>query len=349
LKSVHESDYLELPEQTQVFVDRLIDLGFDRERVFGLFVLVGLYAGAPNTEEKIEELFAGLNVSLPIDRSRNIDEIIGHLYTGFDRELNEFCYRSGLPFEFRDIKVPNINKILHIVKLQDEGLLSKKVNSIEALLDANRLYDSFLLALGKNVLREKVSLLEAFQCGIFQIQLHGMSDQKGTREIAEYIRLGLPCFFNGCFTPLVSGKIDYFLGLLPIQIPLAFLSGGDHDYGLQMWGFQSSLFYWDQEQLDGIDKMTFKEWHKWVVKKAEQFSLEHSSRLLPLRRSKVSLTNLPTWDGTIKSFEICDQYIEKNWGYSQSNFESEFQALEYRALVVHIVYSSLTSSLEIKH
>ena len=346
---MHESDYLELPEQTQVFVDRLIDLGFDRERVFGLFVLVGLYAGAPNTEEKIEELFAGLNVSLPIDRSRNIDEIIGHLYTGFDRELNEFCYRTGLPFDFRDIKVPNLNKINHIVELQDEGLLSKKVNSIEALLDANRLYDSFLLALGKNVLREKVSLLEAFQCGIFQIQLHGRSDQKGTREIAVYIMLGLPCFFNGCFTPLVSGKIDYFLGLLPIQIPLAFLSGGDHDYGQQMWGFQSSLFYWDQQPLEGIDKMTFKEWHEWVVKKAEQFSLENSSRLLPLSRSKVSLSNLPTWNGTIKSFEICDQYIEKYWGYSQSNFESEFQALEYRALVVHIVYSSLTSSLEIKH
>jgi hypothetical protein len=143
--------------------------------------------------------------------------------------------------------------------------------------------------------------------------------------------------------------MDYFLGLLPIQIPLLFLSGEDHDYGQQMWGFQSSLFYWDQQPLESIDKMTFKEWHEWVVKKAEQFSLEHSSRLLPLSRSKVSLSNLPTWNGTIKSFEICDKYIEKSWGYSQSNFESEFQALEYRALVVHIVYSSLTSSLEIKH
>ena len=161
-KIMNESDYIELPEKTQVFVDRLIDLGFDRERVFGLFVLVGLNAGAPNTEEKIEELFARLNVSLPIDRSRNIDEIIGHLYTGFDRELNEFCYRTGFPFDFRDVKVPNLNKINHIVRLQDEGLLSNKVNSLNTSLDANRLYDSFLLALGKNVLREKVSLLEAF-------------------------------------------------------------------------------------------------------------------------------------------------------------------------------------------
>lgn len=346
---MYEPDYLKLPGQTKAFVNRLIDLGFDRERVFGLFVLVGLYAGAPNTEEKIEELFAGLNVSLPIDRSRNIDEIIGHLYTGFDRELNEFCYRSGLPFDFRDIKVPNANKIFHIVELQDEGLLSKKVNSIEALLDANRLYDSFLLALGKNVLREKVSLLEAFQCGIFQIQLHGRSDQKGTRQIAEYIMLGLPCFFSGCFTPLVSGKIDYFLGLLPIQIPLAFLLGGDHDYGQQMWGFQSSLFYWDQQPLEGIDKMTFKEWHEWVVKNAELFFSEYSSRLFPFSHSKVSLTNLPTWGGTVKSFEICDHYIKESWGYSQANLESDFQALEYKALVVHVVYASLTSSLETKH
>ena len=347
---MNESDYIELPEKTQVFVDRLIDLGFDRERVFGLFVLVGLYAGAPNTEEKIEELFADLNLSLPIDRSQKMAEIIGHLFIGFGRELNEFCFRSGFPFDFRDIKIPNANKVSHIVKLQDEGLLSNKVNSLNTSLDANRLYDSFLLALGKNVLREEVSLLQAFQCGIFQIQLHGISDPNGTREIAEVLQMGLPIFFNGCFMPLVRGKIDYFLNLFPIQVPIFTLSQAvEPDYGRQWWGFQSYLFYRDQEPLEGIDKMTCKEWHRWVIKNAQIFSLEHSSRLLPLSRSEVDLTNLPTWDGTIKSFEICDQYIEKNWGYSQANFESEFQALTYKAYVAHIVYSSLTSSLEIKH
>jgi len=347
---MYEPDYLKLPGQTKAFVNRLIDLGFDRERVFGLFVLVGLYAGAPNTDEKIEELFAGLNVSLPIDRSRNIDEIIGHLYTGFDRELNEFCYRSGLPFDFRDIKVPNVNKILQIVKLQDEGLLSNKVNSIDRILDANRLYDSFLLALGKNVLTEKVSLLEAFQCGIFQIQLHGISDQKGTMLIAEYIYICLPFFLHACIRTLEIGKMDYFLGLLPIQVPLFSLTGAHgHDYGEQMWAFQSSLFYWDQEPLEGIDEMTFKQWHKWVVKNAELFFSEYSSRLFPFSHSKVSLTNLPTWGGTVKSFEICDHYIKESWGYSQANLESDFQALEYKALVVHVVYASLTSSLETKH
>lgn len=347
---MHESDYLELPEQTKVFVDRLIDLGFDRERVFGLFVLVGLYAGTPNTEEKIEELFAKLNLSLPIDRTRNIDETIGHLYNGFDRELNEFCYRSGLTFDFRDIKVPNVNKILQIVKLQDEELLSNKVNSIERMIDANRLYDSFILALGKNVLSEKVSLLEAYQCGIFQIQLHGISDQKGTMQIAEYIYICLPFFLYACIRTLEIGKIDYFLNLFPIQVPLFSLTGAHGlDYAEQMWAFQSYLFYRDQEPLEGIDEMTFKQWHKWVVKNAELFISEHSSRLFPFSHSKVDLPNLPTWGGPVKSFEICDHYIKESWGYSQANLESEFQALEYKALVVHVVYASLTSSLETKH
>ncbi len=60
-----ESDFIGLPEQTIRFVERLLNLGFDRERVFGLFTLVGLYAGSPNTQDKIEELYSALQSVLP--------------------------------------------------------------------------------------------------------------------------------------------------------------------------------------------------------------------------------------------------------------------------------------------
>jgi len=51
---LNEIDFLKLPAETQQFALRLVDLGFDRTRVFGLFVMLGIYVGAPNTQEKID-------------------------------------------------------------------------------------------------------------------------------------------------------------------------------------------------------------------------------------------------------------------------------------------------------
>ena len=76
---MNEADFENLPEQTSQFVRRLSELGLDRPRIFGLFVMLGLYAGAPDTKEKLDELFSKLNLFLPIDRSKNIDEVVGHL------------------------------------------------------------------------------------------------------------------------------------------------------------------------------------------------------------------------------------------------------------------------------
>jgi len=89
-----ESDYLGLPAQTQRFVERLQQLGFDRDRVFGFFTLIGLYAGAPNTQDKLRELFASLEALLPIDRSKNLDEVVGDdvLRYRVSVSLNGVCF-----------------------------------------------------------------------------------------------------------------------------------------------------------------------------------------------------------------------------------------------------------------
>jgi len=134
-----ESDYLGLPAQTQRFVERLQQLGFDRDRVFGFFTLIGLHAGAPNTKDKLRELFASLEALLPIDRSKNLDEVVGDVYSGYDGEINEFCYRSGLNsdfFGFLEIRIPNTDKSIYVVNPRDEGLLGTDVLSVEKLADA---------------------------------------------------------------------------------------------------------------------------------------------------------------------------------------------------------------------
>jgi hypothetical protein len=344
------SDYLGLPEQTVKYVKRLEELGFDRDRIFGLFVLIGLYAGSPNTQDKLEEFFSRLQQVLPIDRSKNIDEVVAHIYSGYDSEINEFCYRSGLQFNFREIKLPQVEKSIYVVNPKDEGLLAESVQSVKKLADAGLLYDSFLLALGKRTTSRDANLLEAFQCGVFQIQLHATSDINGAMQIAQAISSLLPLFFSRCFNAVTSAQIDYFLGLESGQLALLnLMQEMQQDYAQQMWGFQSSLFFRDGQALAGVDQLSPQQWHDWVVKNAEAFSDMYPQQLLPFSRSSVTLDNLPTWGNAVRSFEVCDQYIERVWGYSESKFENIFQMYEYKALMVHVVYSSLTSARELLH
>ena len=350
---MNESDNLGLPQSTRLFVDRLVQLGFDRERVFGFFTLTGLYAGAPNTQVKLQELFSKLETLLPIDRLKNLDEIVGEVYNGYDREINEFCYRSGLNadyFGFREIKIPNTNKSIFVVNLKDEGVLDTDVLAVNNLSDATRLFDAFMLALGKQSSSRGASLLEAFQCGIFQMQLHANSDVNGSMQIAKAIRSLLPPLFSRCFDSFTSAQLDYFLGLETGQLALlSLMHEMEQDYAQQMWGFQSSLFFREGKPLAGIGDLDLFQWHDWVIKNTEAFSEAYPSQLLPFSRSKITLTDLPVWNESVRSFKVCDQYINAIWGYTATKIENSFQSMEYKALVVHVIYSSLTSSRDVKH
>ena len=69
---MNQSDFKNLPVGTQLYAQRLVDLGFDRTRVFGLFVMLGIYVGGPNTQEKIDAIFSDLQLVLPIDRTLDV-------------------------------------------------------------------------------------------------------------------------------------------------------------------------------------------------------------------------------------------------------------------------------------
>jgi hypothetical protein len=347
---VIESDFLGLPAHTRKFVERIHDDGLDRVRVHGFFVMLGLCAGAPDTQSRIEELFQTLNLAVPLDRTRNIDEVVGHVYDGYDREISEFCFRSGAELEFREIEIPNVDKGLFIVDSRDHGLFDVEVSSIERLADGSRLYDAFIAALGLSSSNRNTTLVEAFSCGIMQMQLHARTDVFGARQIAELIRSCLPLIYAQYYSALRGNRIEYFLGLERGQVPLlSLMQAMNMEYAQQMWGFQSSLFYRDQEPISGIDNLSVRDWHDWVVQNALQFDSAYPRGLVPLSGSKIQLTDLPKWQADIGRFDVCDAYISKAWGYSASSIIGEIETLEYKALLVHLVYSSLTSARERLH
>lgn len=339
-----------LPESTLRLVERLEQIGLSAKTIHGLFVAIGIYAGAPRTKDEIETLFAALDPLLPFDRTKNIDEMVGHIYDGYDRQLNEFCYRLDARFEFRDVHVPKANFTSQIVKLRDEGVLNCTVKSVDKLGDATRLFQAFFDSLGEATFRRDVSLVDAFRCGVFQMQLHAHIDMYGAQQIAEAIRAFVPLVFGATCRAVWGGTVDYFVGLEKGQIPLlALMQSMEDEYAKQMWGFQSALFFHDHQRIDEVEHLNLRQWHGWVINRARAWSEAFPSQLLPLSKSGVELSGVLSWGQEVEDFVSCDAFIENGWHYSADTIASPIEELEYKALVVHAVYSSLTATRETYH
>jgi hypothetical protein len=345
--TMKESDFVGLPEQTRQFALKLFELGISRTKIHGLFVMLGLHAGTPRPLEEIEILFRNLDPVVPIDRSQNLDEIVGDFYDGYDREINELCFRSGKEFDFRQIHVPPVEKRFSIVYLKNEEVLDTNIISIDNLSDSLKLFDAFLTAIGSYTENRGRSLIDAFSCGVFQIQLHAQIDSKGAQQISNFLSVYRPIFYGKCLNTLLANQLEYFLGLEQGQIALIpLISSLNIKSAEQMWGFQSRLFFnKDGSPIDQIEKLDIHHWHSWVIKNTFDFHADHKNQIIPFSLSKALVKNPPLWDAIVSNIEYCNDYIRNNWGHDYNNIQSNVENMEYRAIMMYVIYLSFIDSI----
>jgi hypothetical protein len=343
-----DSDFEGLPENTINYARRLYSLGIDRTRIHGLFVLLGLCAGAPRELDELQSLFKNLDNIMLLDRSRNIDDLVGELYQGYDFQINEFCYRSGFPLKFKKIEGPNDGSLFSIVTMKDENILNSKVTSINMLSECFNLYDAFIFAIGKPTSLKNNSLKQAFCCGIFQIQLHAVHDDFGAQQISTFLQKYSPLFYAKCISTLSGNNIDYFLGLEKEQVALlGLMSSLEPKFCEEMWAFQSSLFYdEDGKHIGESDILDIDHFHAWAVKKAMDFYVKYGSRMMPFSLSGAKLSEIPPWKFLASDIKHCDTYIKSVWGYDLGATSNKIINLEYRAILIFIIYLSLAKAIE---
>ena len=343
-------DLTGLPKTTAKFVLAMNDFGLGRTEIHGLFVLVGLYAGTPRPMSELKILIENVDAVIPTDRTENIDERVGDFYDGYESILAEFCYRSGLDINFREITEIKGIKLNHTVKtlrVANYELLDDSVEEIGNLLSSSRLYWSLITQLGKSTSINERALEDAFSCGVFQAQLLGQSDVSGMRQLSVLIESSLPIFLGQLFRAMKNNQVNYSLGLSQSQVPLMMLIPDmDESYARQMWGFQSGVFYKNQEIIEEAERYDARQFHDWVVKIALDFSSRYPNQPLPFSQSGLTLHPIPVWADQISQFNDCDQFIKDIWGYDASDLRNPIELSEYKALVIHTVYSSLTSNRE---
>jgi len=182
------------------------------------------------------------------------------------------------------------------------------------------------------------------------MQLYALSDTKGSRQLSILLTDCLPLTIGQGFNALKNNTLEYFAGLLNLQVPLLTLMGGiSQQFAGQMWDFQSALFFNDQKPLNGAEEASASEWHKWVLERAKSFDKTYPSELLPFSESGVILEQPLAWGYDVNDFSTTDQYIYKVWGYDSSDLRGYIELAEYKACLIYAVYASITSSRELTH
>ncbi|MDC1425972.1 hypothetical protein N8339_03280 [Gammaproteobacteria bacterium] len=342
-----DTDLASLPKPIQKFVEWLPKLGLNEQQIHGLFVLVGFYTGTPRTAAELAEVVTPIQQALPHDRDTIINHMVDEFFEEYQFPLDEFCYRSGYKFELRPIQVIKDMDAIYLLKFQDRGLLDPSVNKIEKLADASRLFQSFLFALGESTYRQNRSMKEAFLAGVYQMQHMGQIDLFAVQQISNLISTSAPLVVGHAFQAITQNTIEYSLSCEVEQIPLhRLISGMNHDYVLQLWEFQRVLFFHNEQRIKGVAELDSKGWHEWVIDRARAFSEAYPTQLVGFSLSGTVLVNVPSWEKEVDNFGGCDEYIDFVWGFSSTKIKNSMELLEYKALMIHVIYASLTISRE---
>ena len=120
----------------------------------------------------------------------------------------------------------------------------------------------------------------------------------------------------------------------------------NHDYLLQLWEFQRVLFFHNEQRIKSVAELDSKGWHEWVSDRATAFSEAYPTQLVGFSQSGTTLVNVPLWEEEVDNFSRCDDYINFVWGFSSRTIKNSMELLEYKALMIYVVYASLTISRE---
>ena len=339
-----------LPVETRIFAERVCEFGLSRIQVHGIFVLLGLHVGTPRPESELVNIIKTMEIVVPHDRSINLDEVVGEFYGGYDSILDEFYFRSGATIELREMHVREGTVPHTIFRALDNGLLDPSISAINTLSDSSRMMWSLIKALGQDTASWNKSLLDAYLCGVFQMQLKATSDISGAMQFHSVLTSRLPLVLGVIFKSLSTNSFERFYGHLPLQVPLYnLMSGISEEYGRQMWGFQSHIFFYEQKERVGLDATSPQEWYSWVLDCAKDFDDAYPEQLLPFSHSGVTLSPIPIWGEAVENQTSVDKFISEIWDYKSDDLRNFIEVMEYKACLIHVVYSSLTQSRETVH
>ena len=178
----------------------------------------------------------------------------------------------------------------------------------------------------------------------------GQIDLYAVQQLSHLISTSVPLVIGHAFGAIIRNTLDYSLSGEIEQAPLnQLMSTMEREYAQQMWGFQSCLFFHEKQRISGVSELQPREWHRWVTDRAQAFSDTYPTQLVGFSQSGASLVGVPNWVNEVRNFKDCDDFVHLVWGFSADTLKNSIELLEYKALMIHTVYSSLAISRDSLH
>jgi len=86
-----------------------------------------------------------------------------------------------------------------------------------------------------------------------------------------------------------------------------------------------------------------------ALNRTKAFDDAYTEQFLPFSHSGVRPSSIPIWKESTENQQLVDSYILEVWCFKANDLRNTIEIMEYKACLIHIVYSSLTESRELRY
>ncbi len=339
-----------LPEAQTNFIKSIGNYYNSEEFVKGfLFVLSCVFSlDEQSTEAEENPIYFGAKLKHFFPHDFRLDDAkVGDLYDGkINQILEQFLFKIDSQIVFRDIEVGDVR--LHILNPQNGPNFSDCPNGSRTMKQTSQLFTEFCTLLGAILNESKFNFEYCIRAGNFYINQLFTADTKATGQIRSLLRKSAPPFFLYTYTYIEGLRIQDFSQLLPTQTYLGgIILGGSENFTCTVWEFQRDIFFYNGDQIDGIEALSTVDYFEHCCATARNFINTHGSSIPPLSQTNINREQTPDWaDGKI-SFDDVKNNIFTSWGYDIDNCESNEDYFLARAGIIFVIICGIMKSKDL--
>ena len=322
--------YKEPEEKLNVLGKLLERFRFSEQEQNGFMFFLGGSILVSRSESDIERLQIAREQITKFDINEEYEELLGPLRDiHIQHFFEEFVWRMGTELQPRKVKVEGLDIEVSEFEFKNYQYLEEADTKIETYFQREYYLNKMLIGIGEELTSNGYDLRNSFKAGVCFFNLKAQTDANCTFKLTQEINNALTPIAD-FITMVARSTTDVFDGYLDIQIALyTAIRGQSEEFSKTLWGFQSYIFFEDQEEIPGIHAMDINEFKNHCREKVIRFlSSVDPEPLLKIAAKQEHISMFPPIKSSIDERESFDAAFQDAFGHinQTSNYQSDMNA-----------------------
>ena len=322
--------YKEPEEKLQVLGKLLERFRFSEKEQNGFMFFLGGSILVPRSESDIKRLQTAREQITKFDINEEYEELLGPLRDNhIQRFFEEFVWRMGTKLQRRKLKVEGLDIEVSEFEFKNHQYLEEADTKIETYFQREYYLNKMLEGIGEELTSNGYDLRNSFKAGMCFFNVKAQTDANCTFQLTQAINNALTPIAD-FITMVARSTTDVFDEYLDIQIALyTAIRRQSEEFSKTLWGFQSYIFFEDQEEIPGIQEMDVNKFKNHCRKKVIRFlSSVDPAPLLKVAERKEHISMFPPIKSPIDERESFDTAFQDAFGHMKqaNNYHSEMNA-----------------------